>query len=119
MASARSPGPASAVSVRPSHEASIAPNFTHHAPSTPAVASRVMPAKDTFTFAPGSALPHTGTSRPRCSTTRSVNGTPSSTLASSASAPSAASTAAFAVVFIVFLFSGCFPAGGVLPANAS
>ena len=76
-ADATSPAPASAVSVRPWQQASIAPSFTHHVPSAPAVASRVMPANDTFTFAPGSAVPHTGTSRPRCSTAWSANGTPS------------------------------------------
>ena len=93
--------PDSAESVRPSQQAPIAPSFTHHLPSAPAVASRVIPANDTFTFAPGSAVPHTGTSRPRWRTAPSANGTPRSTFASREKEHSAAAAARPSMVFFM------------------
>ena len=93
-------------SSRLSHEAFIGASFTHHFPSAPAVAATRWPANVTITFSPASAVPHTGTARSRCSTTPSVNGTPSCTFASAANIPAAhaAANIDFFIIIASFLF---------------
>ena len=56
----------------PAFAASFA-SFTIHLPSASAVANFVWPAIFTVTFSPASAVPHTGTVRPFCSTMWSLN----------------------------------------------
>ena len=78
-----------ALRTRPSADASIGARRTSQRPSAPAVADTDCPANVTVTRSPASAVPHTATGFPRCSTMPSPNGEANFTAADADKAHSA------------------------------
>ena len=76
-------------------------------PCASAVAVAVCPAKDTVTFSPGAALPHTGTRCPCWSTMLSPNTRGIVTAAAHSMAANSAATTVNKIFFICFSFQSC------------